>query len=89
MPRYFFDIKDGSRVEREAYDLADLATARCEAVTLAGRLICNAASTFWDSREFSMTVSNIEGLMLFTLHFIGTEAAAIRTGHPSSPIATG
>ena len=75
MPRYFFNV-EGLAEDTEGMEMADLATAKCEAVTTAGCMICDGASTFWDRDSFVMTVADEQRLTLFTLHFIGTEAAA-------------
>ncbi|HZG45048.1 MAG TPA: hypothetical protein VEZ41_02105 [Allosphingosinicella sp.] len=54
----------------------DLAEAKCEAVKLAGRMMCNDADSFWDKKELSLAVTDVTGLTLFQLLIIGTEAAA-------------
>ena len=77
MPRYFFNIDDGQSVrDSDGTELKDLATAKCEGVKLAGRLICDDASRFWDRREWGLTVTDSAGLILFSLAFLGTEAPA-------------
>jgi len=80
VPRFFFHIEGGSALEDDAegFDLMNIAEAKCEAVRFAGRLICDAASTFWDVGDFHMTVSDERGLTLFELRFVGTEAPSIR-----------
>ena len=75
MARYHFHI-DGDDFPDEGRELASLTEAKCEAVRLAGRVICEDAEKFWDKGEWSMTVTNGDGLTLFTLTFYGTEAAA-------------
>ena len=76
MPRYFFHVGGSSR-DTEGVHLESLAVAKCEAVKLAGQLICESAGVFWDAQDFVMNVANEDGLTLFNLMFIGTEAAAI------------
>lgn len=77
MPRYFFNIDDGrSARDIDGIELKDLATAKCEGVKLAGRLICDDAGRFWDRREWGLTVTDSAGLILFSLAFLGTEAPA-------------
>lgn len=78
MPRYFFHIDDGlSARDDEGTELRDLAVAKCEAVKLAGQLICDTAGGFWDRQEWKLTATNEEGLTLFCLHFVGIEAPAV------------
>ena len=77
MPRYFFNIDDGrSPRDKEGTELKDLATAKCEGVKLAGRIICEDSDRFWDRREWGLTVTDSAGLILFSLAFLGTEAPA-------------
>ena len=59
-------------------ELPNLATAKCEAVRYAGRLLCDGAREFWDTGDFMMTVTDEKGLTLFTLQFSAVEAPAIR-----------
>ena len=42
------------------------------------RLLCEAPNAFWDSPEFTMTVTDENGLVLFTLALVGTDAPVIR-----------
>jgi hypothetical protein len=78
VPSFYFHV-DGPPNELEV-DLPDLATAKCESVRYAGRLLCDQASEFWDHGDFVMTVTDDQGLTLFTLHFNAYEAPAIRAG---------
>jgi hypothetical protein len=77
MPRYFFNVENSSTVDDDGTELPDLATAKCEAVKLAGRMICDASNTFWDTQEINMIVTDERGMTLFLLDFIGTEAPAV------------
>jgi hypothetical protein len=77
MPRYFFHVDDGNSTrDGEGLYLADIEVAKCEAIKMAGRIICDAAADFWGRSEWSMTVTNEVGLALFTLQVVGTEAPA-------------
>jgi hypothetical protein len=74
MEKYHFDIDDGELSwDAEGTDLEDLASAKCEAVRMAGQVICDAAGSFWDRAEWKMTVRTGAGLVLFQLHILGTE----------------
>ena len=74
MPRFHFH-SDGQR-DDDGTDLTSLKEAKCEAVKLAGRTICEEADEFWDKAEWTMTVTDGRGLTLFQLQIIGTEAPA-------------
>lgn len=77
MPRYFFHIEDGASLrDEEGAELKDLATAKCEAVKLAGQMICESASRFWENEEWKLTATDKAGLTLFCLHFVGVDAPA-------------
>lgn len=76
MPRFYFQV-DGPP-EELGIDLPNLASAKCEAVRYAGRLLCDRASEFWNTGDFMMTVADDKGLTLFTLQFNAVEAPAIR-----------
>ena len=79
MPKFYFNVEDGSGiVDDHGMDLPDIAEAKCEAVRYAGRLICDHAGNFWNSGDWSMTVTDENGLALFVLQLVGTESPAIR-----------
>ena len=59
-------------------DLPSLAIAKCEAVRYAGRLICEQANSFWDKGDFTMSVTDETGLILFSLVLSGVDAPIIR-----------
>lgn len=76
MPRFYFHTDD--QRDSEGAELADVGVAKCEAMKLAGQIICEEADSFWDKSQWTMTVADESGLTLFQLHIVGTEAAAIR-----------
>ncbi|RYG86964.1 MAG: hypothetical protein EON59_08695 [Alphaproteobacteria bacterium] len=75
MSRYFFQINDGSSPDISGFELATLAVAKCEAVKMAAAMVCDAASRFWDTHDFSMSVTDEVGETLFRMAFIGSEGA--------------
>ena len=75
MQRFVIQVDDGPD---KAIEAGSLAQAKCEAVRYAGQLICDQADRFWDTADLSMTVTDENGLVLFTLQFLGTDAPAIR-----------
>jgi len=80
MPHYHFHTSDCSP-DLEGSELEDLAAAKCEAVKTAGHVICDAAGTFWDRAEWTMTVTDEDGLILFILQIVGVESAATQGQH--------
>lgn len=77
MSRFYFHV-DG-RPDDLGVDLSDVAAAKCEAVRYAGNVICEGADRFCDSGDFSMSVTNESGLILFTLSLAGTDAPVIQS----------
>jgi hypothetical protein len=85
MSKYFFHIDDGTPpIEHEALEADSLADAKCQAVKLAGQMICDAADGFWDRQEWKLTAADEKGLTLFSLEFVGTEAPAVTAMRPAS-----
>ena len=84
MPRYFFHIADGAaKRDAEGSELKDLATAKCEAVKLAGQSICESADRFWENEEWRLTATDEAGLTLFCLHIVGIDAPAAMGRDPN------
>lgn len=75
MPRFFFQVEGPP--DDLGMELPTLAAAKCEAVRYAGRLICEEAESFWNTADFTMTVTDENSLTLFSLTLSGTEAPAI------------
>lgn len=81
MPRYFFHTNNPSEralQDTEGFEFATIHEAKCQAVSYAGRLLCDAAQHFWDRADFELTVTDEKGLILFTMRMFGTQAPAIR-----------
>jgi len=77
MSLYYFNVHDGQDfVDDQGTDFPDLSAARSGAVVLAADLLKETAPTFWDGEEWSMDVSDGDGLILFTLKFTGQMAPA-------------
>jgi hypothetical protein len=75
MPQFHFhtpDLRDD-----DGHILPSMDVAKCEAIKLAGRTICEHADSFWDQGEWAMTVTDESGLTLFHLQIVGTESPAI------------
>jgi hypothetical protein len=82
VPKFFFHI-DGDQ-DPEGTELESLPVAKCQAVQMAGELICEQADRFWDNAEWTMMVTDETGLSLFQLHIVGIEAAAISARAPAA-----
>jgi hypothetical protein len=77
MPKFHFNIDDGaSAPDVDGTELKSFAVAKCEAMQMAGRIICDAAESFWDQERWTMTVTDEDGLTLLTLDIVGVEAPA-------------
>lgn len=74
MPKFHFHLDDEH--DAQGLDLADMDAAKCEALEFAARHICDAANTFWDREEWTLTVSDERGLTLLQLEIVGTQSAA-------------
>ena len=75
MPRYHFNVKDGSNYpDIEGKELPDLSRARQEAVRLAGRLLLDEPSTFLNGSDWRVDVADAGGLALFRLVFTAVDA---------------
>ncbi|HEX4693142.1 DUF6894 family protein [Sphingomonas sp.] len=78
MPRYHFNIHDGTDVpDLEGVKLADLAAARIHATRYASDLLRDQQATFWNGNEWRMSVTDEHGLILFSLTFLATDAPVL------------
>ena len=79
MPRYYFHVHDDRKMrDIEGTELPDLTSAQVESVKLAGTLLAQEAREFWNVREWSMDVTDVDGLILFSLDFSATLAPVLR-----------
>ena len=77
MPTFVFRSDDGRLLPAHEAPLPrTIAEAKCEAVKIAGRIMCDEAESFWEKKELSLTVTDETGLTLFQLLVVGVEAAA-------------
>lgn len=80
MTRYFFHLEDGvSLPDREGTELPDLDAARVQAVKHFGELLRLEPERFWQGEEWTMTVTDADGLTQFSLFFGAVLAPAIKT----------
>lgn len=79
MPRYHFNVHDGSSaLDHHGTDLSDVDAARRQAAQLMGRMLCDDPDAFWNGEEWHLDVTDERGLILFRLLFMATDAAARR-----------
>ena len=74
---YHFNVHDGRAYpDTLGTECETLQDARVEAVRRIGRLLAEEAARFWTGDEWTMDVTDSNGLKLFTLTFIATNSAA-------------
>ena len=79
MPRYFFDVRDGTYMpDKDGTELPGLTEARVAAVELAGALLKDNAVRFWDGDDWRIEVKDDANVILFVLQFSATDGAAPR-----------
>jgi hypothetical protein len=79
MPRYYFHTESEFRHTFEAgTELPDMEAARVEAARVGGEILKDGAHHFWGSQPWTLTCTDEEGLIFFTLvlHGENTENAA-------------
>ena len=70
MPRYFFHIHDSaSLIDEEGTELADLQSARLQAIETAGSILRESPDSLWAGTPWHMDVTDEGGQLLFTLDF--------------------
>lgn len=78
MPRYHFHIHDGRTIlDTDGLELADAAQARRMAIRLSGQYFEDEADLIALGEEWRMEVTDGQGLILFRLDFVVTNAAAV------------
>ena len=69
MPRYFFHVADGRVIhDNEGTELADIKSARVEAIRTSGEILSRMNST-WTGTAWRMSVADEAGTVLLTLDF--------------------
>jgi hypothetical protein len=77
MAIFYFDTEDGGRHEDlEGVELADLATAKMEAVTMTGEMLRDRPDDLWASRGLRMTVADENHRPLFVIRVEAAPASA-------------
>lgn len=77
MPRYHFNVHDGSDlIDKDGTVLPDIVFARREAIRLAGKLLELGAGSINPGSEWRMDVTDDAGLLLFQLDFTVSQSPA-------------
>ncbi|MGU3417012.1 DUF6894 family protein [Methylobacterium sp. D54C] len=83
MPRFYFNVHDGkSGLDALGTDLPDLATARTEAVRLAGEILRDEAQHIVHDDDWRLEVTDHRGLVLFQMAVLLIESPVPSQGPP-------
>ena len=78
MARYFFHLEHTSTLtDREGSEHPDLNSAKRHAVKLIADTLSGEPQAFWDSDVFRVTVSEANGLVLFTVEVVASLSPAL------------
>jgi len=78
MQRFFFHVDfDEYSADKEGTLCAHLIEARAAAVQLLAEVLRDQGDSFWEKPATSVTVTDADGLFLWKIETVGTEAAAI------------
>jgi hypothetical protein len=88
MPRFFFQLDDGSPVSAdEGTELDDLADARAMALRYLGQSLAEGPQDFWRRGEWRLVVTDENRLTLFAVQVRATDAPSIPAEMVPKPIA--
>ena len=76
MSRYFFTVNDGLPPDDEGIELSDLGSARIEAVGMAADLLRDRPEALAQGNDWTVSVADESGLVLFQILIVATEAPA-------------
>ena len=76
MSRYFFTVNDGLPPDDEGIELSDLGSARIEAVGMAADLLRDRPEALAQGNDWTVSVADESGLLLFQILIVATEAPA-------------
>ena len=75
MPRYFFNLADGSREQdTDGVELPDIAAARLMAVEHAGELLGSEPTKLWQHGQWRVEVTDERGILLCTVITLAIDA---------------
>ncbi|WP_288935455.1 hypothetical protein [uncultured Sphingomonas sp.] len=77
MPRFFFHTEtDVRHTDVEGVEFPSFDEARRDAIRTAGILLKDAPNGFWNSRPWTVTVTDEKGLILWTIELDGQSSPA-------------
>lgn len=83
MPRYFFNVHDGTSIlDEEGTELPDIYTAQAQAIRTSGEILRDLGARLWDGAEWRVEVANERGEVLFVLRFSAEERLPVPDGPP-------
>ncbi|MBW6528474.1 hypothetical protein KZ813_16645 [Sphingomonas sp. RHCKR7] len=75
MPRFFFDVHNGTaRRDREGVELASVDAVRSFAARLAAQLLQEDPAAYWNGDMWHISVTDDMNLTLFRLTFVAVDA---------------
>ena len=81
MPRYVFNVQDGSSTrDADGTDLPDIYAAQEQAIRTSGELLRDLGARVWDGGEWRVEVSDERGQVLFALRFSAEERLGAADG---------
>jgi len=76
LPRYFFHTQNGDCVrDDQGEDLKGVDAAREEAVAVLGEILRYRGASFWDTRAFSVIVTDADGETVVSITASASDAA--------------
>lgn len=80
MERFLFSLADGDpHIDDEGLALPDVRAARLEAARFLGDALHARAEEFWRDGRWVLTVTDAQGLVLFSIYVDAVAAAAMST----------
>ena len=74
MPRYFFNVFDGtSAPDAEGTECSDIYVAQAEALRMSGEIMRDLGMRFWGGSEWRLEVTDATGRKLFVIRFSAEE----------------
>ena len=75
MRRFYFNV--GGEQDTKGAFLNDISDAKCEAMTLAKRAVCNKPDRFQENSNWELNVTDNKGATMFQLQITGSDADEI------------
>lgn len=77
MPRFYFHTQSDVRItDSEGLELAGAFEARKQAIQSCGELMKDCADAFWGSRPWSVTITDVTGVVLWEIEIDGSASPA-------------